>query len=142
MRHRVAGRKLDLPTDQRMALLHGLVRSLIMYEKIETTEPRAKEARAIAEKLITLAKQNTVHARRQARKVLPTANMPKGMLSAHGKAQKEMRAEMVANDAVKHLFDVIAPKFADKQSGYTRMTKIGLRRGDAAPVVKLELAVD
>jgi large subunit ribosomal protein L17 len=142
MRHRVAGRKLGLPTDQRMALLHGLVRSLIMYEKIETTEPRAKEARTIAEKLITLAKQNTVHARRQARKVLPTANMPKGMLSAHGKAQKEMRAEMIANDAVKHLFDVVAPKFAGKQSGYTRMTKIGLRRGDAAPVVKLELAVD
>ncbi|MCE5322432.1 50S ribosomal protein L17 [bacterium] len=142
MRHRVAGRKLDLPTDQRMALLHGLVRSLIMYEKIETTEPRAKEARAIAEKLITLAKQNTVHARRMARKVLPTANMPKGMLSANGKAQKELRAEMVANDAVKHLFDVVAPKFADKQSGYTRMTKIGLRRGDAASVVKLELAVD
>ena len=60
MRHRVAGRKLGLPSDQRMALLHGLVRSLIMYEAIETTEPRAKEARVIAEKLITLAKQNTV----------------------------------------------------------------------------------
>lgn len=142
MRHRVAGRKLDLPTDQRMALLHGLVRSLIMYEKIETTEPRAKEARVIAEKLITLAKQNTVHARRLARRVLPTANMPNGMLSAHGKAQKEMRAEMIANDAVKHLFDVVAPKFADKQSGFTRMTKIGFRRGDAAEVVKLELAID
>jgi large subunit ribosomal protein L17 len=142
MRHRVAGRKLGLPTDQRMALLHGLVRSLIMYEKIETTEPRAKEARVIAEKLITLAKKNTVHARRMARRVLPTANMPKGMLSAHGKAQKEMREEMIANDAVKHLFDVVAPKFADKQSGFTRMTKIGFRRGDAAEVVKLELAVD
>ncbi|MCE5200654.1 MAG: 50S ribosomal protein L17 [Armatimonadota bacterium] len=142
MRHRVAGRKLGLPTDQRMALLHGLVRSLIMYEKIETTEPRAKEARVIAEKLITVAKQNTVHARRTARKILPTANAPKGMLSAHGKAQKEMREEMAANDAVKRLFDVVAPKMADKQGGYTRITKIGLRRGDAAPVVKLELAVD
>lgn len=142
MRHRVAGRKLGLPSDQRMALLHGLVRSLIMYESIETTEPRAKEARVIAEKLITLSKQNTIHAKRQARKVLPTANAPKGMLSATGKAQKKMREEMIANDAVKRLFDVVGPKFADKQSGFTRITKIGFRRGDAAAVVKLELAVD
>lgn len=142
MRHRVAGRKLGLPSDQRMALLHGLVRSLIMYESIETTEPRAKEARVIAEKLITLTKQNTLQAKRQARKVLPTPNAPKGMLSATGKSQKKMREEMLANDAVKRLFDVVGPKFADKQSGFTRITKIGFRRGDAAAVVKLELAVD
>lgn len=142
MRHRVAGRKLGLPSDQRMALLHGLVRSLIMYEAVETTEARAKEARVIAEKLITLTKQDTLHAKRLARKVLPTPNMPKGMLSATGKAQKKMREGMIANDAVKHLFDVIGPKFADKQSGFTRITKIGFRRGDAAAVVKLELAVD
>lgn len=142
MRHRVGGRKLDLPSDQRMALLRGLVRSLIMYEAIETTEPRAKEARVIAEKLITLSKQNTLHARREARKVLPAAHCPKGMLSASGKAQKKMREEMQANDPVKRLFDVVGPKFAEKQSGFTRMTKIGFRRGDAAPVVKLELAVD
>ncbi len=125
-----------------MALLRGLVRSLIMHEAIETTEPRAKEARVLAEKLITLSKQNTLHAKRQARKVLPAARVPKGMLSASGKAQKQMREEMQANDPVKHLFDVIGPKFADKQSGFTRITKIGFRRGDAATVVKLELAVD
>lgn len=142
MRHRVAGRKLGLPTDQRMALLRGLVRSLIMYERIETTEPRAKEARVLAEKLITLAKQNTLHARRQARKVLPPPHPPKGMLRAKGKAQKEMRDEMISEDPVKRLFDVVVPKFADKQSGFTRIIKIGFRRGDAAPVVKLELAVD
>jgi large subunit ribosomal protein L17 len=142
MRHRVAGRKLGLPSDQRMALLHGLVRSLIMYEHIETTEPRAKEAQPIAEKLITLAKKNTVHARRQARRVLPTPQAPRGMLSAKGKAQKDMREVMQSRDAVKRLFDVVAPKFADRQSGYTRMTKIGFRRGDAASMVKLELAVD
>jgi large subunit ribosomal protein L17 len=142
MRHRVAGRKLGLPSDQRMALLHGLVRSLIMYEKIETTEPRAKEARVIAEKLITVAKKNTVHARREARKILPPPRHPKGMLSAHGKEQKAMREEIIAQDPVKRLFDVVVPKLVDKQSGYTRMTKIGFRRGDAAPVVKLEIAVD
>lgn len=142
MRHRVAGRKLGLPSDQRMALLRGLVRSLIMHEAIETTEPRAKEARVLAEKLITLTKQNTVHARREARKVLPPPHAPKGMLSATGKAQKQMREELIANDPVKRLFDVVGPKFADKQSGFTRITKIGFRRGDAAAVVKLELTVD
>jgi len=142
MRHRVAGRKLDLPSDQRMALLRGLVRSLVMYEQIQTTEPRAKEARAMAEKLITLAKQNTLHARREARKMLPPPRVPRGMLSAHGKAQKDMRSERIAEDPVKRLFDVVGPKFADKQSGFTRIIKIGFRRGDAAPVVKLELAVD
>lgn len=142
MRHRVGGRKLDLPSDQRMALLRGLVRSLIMHEAIETTEPRAKEARVLAEKLITLTKQNTLHAKRQARKVLPPPHPPKGMLSATGKAQKKMREELIAEDPVKRLFDVVGPKFADKQSGFTRITKIGLRRGDAATVVKLELAVD
>ncbi len=142
MRHRVAGRKLDLPTDQRLALLRGLVRSLRMYEAIETTEPRAKEARVIAEKLVTLAKQNSVHARREARKVLPPPRPARGMLTASGKDQKKMRENMVARDPVKRLFDVVAPKLADKSSGYTRMTKIGFRRGDAARLVKLEFAVD
>lgn len=142
MRHRVGGRKLDLPSDQRMALLRGLVRSLIMHEKIETTEPRAKEARVIAEKLISLAKENSMHARRQARKVLPAPRAPKEMLSMHGKAQKKMREEVQAQDPVKRLFDVVGPKFADKQSGFTRITKIGFRRGDAASMVKLELTVD
>jgi large subunit ribosomal protein L17 len=142
MRHRVAGRKLGLPSDQRMALLRGLVRSLVMYEHIETTETRAKEAQPMAEKLITLAKQNTVHARREARKVLPPPHPPKGMLQAHGKAGKEIRGTLVQQDPVKRLFDVVGPKFADKSSGFTRMTKIGFRKGDAAPMVKLELAVD
>lgn len=142
MRHRVAGRKLGLPTDQRLALLRGLVRSLIMYDAIETTEPRAKEARSIAEKLISNAKQNTVHARREARKLLPASRVPKDVLSAHGKTQQELRKEHQAQDPVKRLFDVVVPKFADKQSGFTRITKIGFRRGDAAPIVKLELAVD
>ncbi len=142
MRHRVAGRKLNMPSDQRMALLRGLVRSLIMYEAIQTTEPRAKEARVIAEKLITVAKQDTVAARRQARKLLPPPRVPRGMLSAHGKAQKEMRQAIREQDPVKRLFEVVAPKLADKQSGFTRLTKIGFRRGDAASMVKLEFAVD
>ncbi len=118
MRHRVAGRKFGLPTDQRLALLRGLVRSLIEHEKIETTETRAKEVRVIAEKVITTARDNSLHARRQTRKILNDETL------------------------VKKLFDQIAPKFSDRPGGYTRMTKIGYRRGDAAPMVKLELAVE
>lgn len=125
-----------------MALLHGLVRSLIMHQGIETTEPRAKEARVIAEKLITCAKQDTVHARRMARKILPAAKLPVGTLSASGEVQREVRARVRSNDAVYVLFKDIVPKLADKQSGYTRIVKIGFRRGDAAPMVRLELAVD
>jgi large subunit ribosomal protein L17 len=118
MRHRVAGRKLDLPTDQRMALLKGLLRALIKHGEIETTEPRAKEVRSIAEKVITTAKANDLHARRLARRWLNDENL------------------------VKVLFDTIAPKFANRPGGYTRITKIGYRRGDAAPMAKLEIIND
>lgn len=118
MRHRVAGRKLDLPSDQRIALLKNLVRELIRHEQIKTTEPRAKEVRGMAEKVITRAKSDSLHARREARKVLND------------------------EDLVKRLFDEVAPKFRERPGGYTRITKIGFRRGDAAPMVKLELATE
>lgn len=118
MRHRVAGRKFGLPSDQRRALLKGLLRALIERGVIETTETRAKEVRSIAEKVISGARQDGLHARRLARRWLNDEDM------------------------VKTLFDEVAPKFADKPGGYTRITKIGFRRGDAAPMVKLELAAD
>ena len=118
MRHRVAGRKFGLPSDQRMALLKGLLRALIKHGQIETTETRAKELRSIAEKVITTAKANDLHARRQARRWLNDEDM------------------------VKVLFDDVAPKFTERPGGYTRMTKIGFRRGDAAPMVKIELVSD
>jgi len=118
MRHRVAGRKFGLPSDQRRALLKGLVRSLVKYGQIETTETRAKDLRGIVEKVITTAKTNDIHSRREARKWIPDESL------------------------VKVLFDDVAPKFANRPGGYTRMTKIGFRRGDAAPMVKLELIQD
>ena len=108
-----------------MALLNGLVRSLIEHEHIKTTETRAKEVRGIAEKVITTAKKGLgegnergVHARREARRILNS------------------------EDLVKRLFDTVAPKFADRPGGYTRIIKIGMRRGDAARMVKLELAYE
>lgn len=108
-------RKLNLPTDQRMALLKNLVTSLLENGKIETTVTRAKEARSLAEKMITLGKTNTLHSRRQA------------------------LAFITKEDVVKKLFDEIAPKYAERNGGYTRVIKTGPRRGDAAPMAIVEL---
>ena len=118
MRHRVAGRKFGLPSDQRRALLKGLLRALIKHGEIPTTETRAKEIRSVTEKVITIAKTNDLHSRRQARRWLNDEDM------------------------VKVLFDDVAPKYTERPGGYTRMTKIGFRRGDAAPMVKIELVSD
>ncbi len=118
MYHRKAHRKLGLPSDQRRSLLKGLVRALFTYQTIKTTETRAKEVKGIAEKIITDARQDTVHARRQARKYLSDETL------------------------VHHLFTEIAPEFKNTPGGYTRTVKIGQRRGDAAPIVQLALATD
>jgi large subunit ribosomal protein L17 len=123
MRHRIGGRQFGLPSDQRRALLKGLVRSLIIHKKITTTETRAKDVRSIAEKLVTKAREDTVHARRIARTYIG------------GHSDKD-------EDVIKELFTVIAPRFRDRPGGYTRMAKIGVRRGDGAPLVVLELADD
>ncbi len=108
-------RKLGRPTDHRKAMLRNLVTSLLRNGKIETTETRAKETRRMAEKMITLAKRGDLHARRQ------------------------VLAYVYDETVVKNLFDEIAPKYADRNGGYTRMLKLGPRRGDAAEVVILEL---
>ena len=123
MRHRIGGRQFGLPSDQRRALLRGLVRSLLLHHKIETTETRAKDVRSIAEKLVTQAKQDTVHARRQVRSFIG------------GRTAED-------ETIVQHLFTVIAPRFQDRPGGYTRMAKVGVRRGDGAPMAILELVDD
>lgn len=108
-------RKLGLPTDHRRAMLRNLVTSFLKHGKIETTVTRAKETRALAEKMITLAKRGDLHARRQ------------------------VLSYVTEKDVVQNLFDNIAPKYAERKGGYTRMYKVGPRRGDAAEVVILEL---
>jgi large subunit ribosomal protein L17 len=123
MRHRIGGRQFGLPSDQRRALLKGLVRSLIIYKQIETTETRAKDVRIIAERLVTKAKEDSVHNRRIARTYIGGHN-----------SQDE--------DVVKELFTVIAPQFKDRPGGYTRMARKGVRRGDGAPVVLLAFVND
>lgn len=118
-------RKLGRTSDQRKAMLRDLATSLIVNERIETTEARAKELRKIVEKLITLGKRGDLHARRQAATVL-------------------RRVEITNEDettqfAVQKLFNEVAPRYAERQGGYTRIMKVGPRRGDGSEMVIIEL---
>jgi len=158
MRHRVQGRKLGLPSDQRMALLKGLVKQLFAYGHIITTETRAKEARRIAERLITQAREDTVHHRRLSAKILATQTPvravkrplgygkrhpnQKAKITARLKHKKPVLTHQSTDDYLRRLYLDIAPRFVNRQGGYTRMFKIGFRRGDAAPLVKLELVTE
>lgn len=108
-------RKLGRPTDQRIAMLRNLVTSLLEHGKIETTVSRAKETRALAEQMITLGKRNTLHTRRQA------------------------LAFITKEDVVTKLFEEIAPKYQERNGGYTRIIKTYERRGDAALMAIIEL---
>lgn len=115
MRHGYANRKLGRTSSHRNAMFRNQLASLIASERIITTLPKAKELRPIAEKLITLAKNDSVHARRQA-------------------------ARQVPDDAlIAKLFDTIGPRFSTRPGGYTRIMKLGARRGDAAEMAILEL---
>lgn len=108
-------RKLERPTDQRMAMLRALVTFLLEKGRIETTVARAKEVRAMADKMITLGKENTLASKRH------------------------VMAFVTKEAVVKKLFDEIAPKFADVNGGYTRIIRTGPRRGDNAEMAIIEL---
>jgi len=148
MTHKIDHRKLGLPSDQRMALLTNLQRQFIRHGYVRTTLGRAKELQRLVEKLITLTKmEDGLEARRRARKVLVghSASSPKPTKLLAGKTQGErtqiLQSMSLLNgeDLVKHLFDEVGPRFKTRPGGYTRLTKIGPRRGDAAPVAVLEL---
>jgi large subunit ribosomal protein L17 len=115
MRHQKAGRKLGRDSAHRKALYSNLAGQLIEHGRIRTTEAKAKEVRPIVEKMITLGKRGDVHAHRQAVAFL--------------------RSKPVAHK----LFAEVAPRFADREGGYTRVVKLGPRHGDAAPMAYLEL---
>ncbi len=108
-------RKLGRPTNQRMALLRNMTTSLLENGKVQTTVTRAKEVQKLADKMVTLGKSNTLHTKRQALSFI------------------------TKRDVVSKLFDEIAPKYAERNGGYTRIIKIGPRRGDAAEMAILEL---
>lgn len=114
MRHQRGNKKLGKPTDQRLALLKSLVEALFTHEKIKTTDVRAKEASKLAERLITLGKKGDLAARRQALRIIPRKNVVSAIFEA-------------------------AKRYEDRKGGYTRITKLGFRRGDAAPVSQIEL---
>src|SRR6266496_1884112 len=114
--HRIDGRKLGRKMGPRLALYKNLTVSVLRYEKVRTTEAKAKEVRGRVEKMITIAKQ--------------------GDLAAPRRVIAEFPNEPLVVDK---LFDEIAPKYADRTSGYTRIVRIGLRQGDAAEIVQIEL---
>ena len=116
MPHRVAGRKLSRQHAHRMSMLGNLAVSVIRYEKVRTTEAKAKEVRGLIDGMITLAKRGDMHSRRQL-----ISRMPHEPL------------------IVDKLIGELAPKYADRDSGFTRIVKLGLRPGDAATMVQIEL---
>ena len=122
-----------------MALLRNLVRSLFSHSKIQTTEARAKEARRLAEKLITKARRNDLTARREVRRVLAMHERASQALRRSG--SREVGTSQT-EDLVKKLFDDIVPRIGDRSGGYTRLTKLGSSRGDAAPLALLELVLE
>ena len=111
----MAHRKLGRDSSARKALFRSILTSFFRHERIETTEAKAKEIRSLADELITLAKRGDLLARRMA------------------------IARLYDEDVVRKLFSEIAPKYTDRQGGYTRILKLGPRRGDAAPMVLIEL---
>lgn len=115
MRHRIGGFKLDRDGSGRRALLRGLTTSIILEDRIKTTVTKAKAVRPQVEKMITLAKRDTLHSRRQA------------------------AAFLLSDDAVKKLFDTIGPRFAERPGGYTRIMRVGFRKGDGAEEAIIEL---
>jgi large subunit ribosomal protein L17 len=114
MRHRVGGRKFGRNTNQRKALFRNLAVSLILNERITTTEAKAKTIRPVVEKLVTMARNDSEHHRRL------------------------VMARLADERATAKLFDIIGPRFDGQPGGYTRIYKIGVRRGDAAPVALIE----
>ncbi len=115
MRHRVANRKLGRTSSHRRAMLRNMVTEFLDKGRIVTTLPKAKELRSVAEKMITLGKKDGLHARRQALAYIRT------------------------KDVVHKLFADVAPRFADRNGGYTRILKLGIRKGDNAEIAILEM---
>jgi large subunit ribosomal protein L17 len=115
MRHRVAGVKLGRTPAHRRALLRNLVTALLEHEVVRTTDAKAKELRRWGDRMITLGKQGSLHARRRAATIIQRRSV------------------------LKKLFDEIAPRYGERNGGYTRVVKLGLRHGDAAPLSVVEL---
>ena len=117
MRHKVLSQRFSRPTDQRLALFRGLVTDLLKHEQIKTTEAKAKAIRGLAEKMITLGKSGSLPARRR------------------------VLGYVYDKDVAAKVFDELAIRYATRPGGYTRLVRLGNRKGDGAPIVQLELVV-
>lgn len=115
-------RKFGRNADHRKAMLRNLATSVIMYGKVETTEAKAKDMRSVVDELITLGKKGDLAARRQAAAFV----------------RNVVADEKTGQTVLKKLFEEVAPKYADRKGGYTRVVKTGVRRGDAAPMAYIE----
>src|SRR4249920_4030262 len=124
MRHRVAHRKLGRVTDHRIALLRNQATALIRYEHLTTTVPKAKELRPFVERLITVAKRGLAAGEANGRVL---------------NARRLVMQDLQDREVVTKLFDTIAPRFAARPGGYTRLLRVGFRRGDSAEVAQVEL---
>ena len=124
MRHRVAHRKLGRVTEHRVAMLRNQAQALLRYERIETTVPRAKELRPFVERIITIAKRGLATGAGDGRAVT---------------ARRLVHRDIADKAVVSKLFETIAPLFAERPGGYTRLLRLGTRRGDAAEVAQVEL---
>ena len=129
MRHRVAHRKLGRVTEHRIAMLRNQATALLRHEHLTTTVPRAKELRPFVERLITIAKRG-VASQREA------SQAGNGHLLT---ARRVVMQDLQDRDVVRKLFDTIAPRFVDRPGGYTRLLRLGYRRGDSAEVAQVEL---
>jgi large subunit ribosomal protein L17 len=123
MRHKVAGKHLGRDADHRRLLRRNLINALFRHERIKTTEAKADAIRAEAEKMITLAKRSLAH--------------PDPARGVHGR--RLVMARLRDKHSVAKVFDVLAPRYEERAGGYTRVYKLGPRKGDAAPMVLLEL---
>ena len=134
MRHHVAGKKLNRSCGHRTALRRNLVTALFHHERIETTEAKAKAIRGQAEKLITLAKRGLVAEREDSARGVHARRLAAGRLNRWVTEPDGTRVDILGK-----LFEDIAPRYMDRPGGYTRVYKLGPRKGDAAPMVLLEL---
>jgi large subunit ribosomal protein L17 len=114
MQHQRANRKLGMKTEHRLSMLRNMATSLVLHERIRTTDTRAKEVRRLVERMVTLGKKGDLSARRRAARIIR------------------------GNDAVAKLFDELAPRYTTRNGGYTRIVRVGRRNGDNAPMVIIE----
>ena len=133
MRHRKRGRKLGRTTSHRKALFRNQATALFEHEQIRTTLPKCKELRRVAEKLITLAKRGDLHARRQASKMIYGTDLH------HKFGRGEESSSLDKHAVLRKLFDDIAPRYQDRNGGYTRIIRGELRKGDGTQMGYIQL---